>query len=331
MPAKRASKLSNRPSLERYQLIFNRIKNGQRATVRQLAADLGVSTKTIYRDLDYMRDRMQLPIAYNADNHAYEFTEDVQSLPAIEVTESELVALLVARRTLEHYRGTAYHAQLESAFAKLLVPLTDFTRFSPGALEISLPLGPGTRHEPLVHQKLAEALVGQFEVTFSYRKAHAQPTEKRRVRPYHLTCRQGSWYLVAFDVQRAGMRTFALSRISQVHQLAASFERPADFSIDDYYRHSFGVAHGEARYTIVLHADSFAAEYLRDRHLHDSQEITDLPDGGGVQIKLHLHDLVEVERLVLHWGGHVQALEPTELRDRVAAAARQLALKHPCD
>ena len=67
---------------------------------------LEVSRKTVVRDIAFMRDRLDLPIEFDAQIQAYRYTQPVNAFPTVHMTEGELLALLVAQRALEQYRGT---------------------------------------------------------------------------------------------------------------------------------------------------------------------------------------------------------------------------------
>jgi predicted DNA-binding transcriptional regulator YafY len=86
---------------------------------------LEVCRKTVVRDIAFMRDRLDLPIEYDPGIQAYRYTQPVNAFPTVQVTEGELLAMLVARRALEQYRGTPFHRQLEIAFDKLAAGLRD--------------------------------------------------------------------------------------------------------------------------------------------------------------------------------------------------------------
>ena len=316
-----------RPPQERFQYIFGQLRAGLFPNGKTLARDLSVSAKTIHRDLDFMRDRLGLPIEYNALNYGYELTREVEALPGVVVSEDEMLALLVAQNTLAIYRDTPIYPRLESALRKLIVPLKDYVRMTPGAMEVSLTGSGSARHDPSLFQALFTALTDQRVLRFTYCKPHGAGPETRTVRPYHITLREAVWYLIAHDIDRVGIRTFALSRMSDPVVTRTVFDRPPDFSVSDYFRNSIGVSHGETVHRILLRFDAFAAVYVRERPLHAAQIVRELPD-GGLEVTLELHDLIEAERLVLKWGGHVEALEPEVLRRRVAEAGRLLCAKH---
>ena len=115
----------SRPPLERMLRIHDELRRGSLVNCTKLVKDLEVCRKTIVRDITFMRDRLSLPIAYDAGIQAYRYTHPVSAFPTVQVTEGELLALLVARRALEQYRGTPFHRQLEIAFEKLAGGLRD--------------------------------------------------------------------------------------------------------------------------------------------------------------------------------------------------------------
>src|SRR4051794_2430355 len=100
------AKLQSRAPIERITQIHAAIQRGKFPNATELAAELEVSTKSIARDLGFMRERMKLPLAYDNQEFGYYYTEEVRNLPNIHVTEGELFALLVAEKALQQYRGT---------------------------------------------------------------------------------------------------------------------------------------------------------------------------------------------------------------------------------
>src|SRR6266850_6348339 len=88
----------SRPPLERMMRIHQEIQSGSYPNASTLATELEVSTKSIGRDIEFMRDRLQLPIAYDGARFGYHYTEEVSSFPTLQITEGELFALLVAEK-----------------------------------------------------------------------------------------------------------------------------------------------------------------------------------------------------------------------------------------
>jgi predicted DNA-binding transcriptional regulator YafY len=105
--------------MARMEIIFKAIKSQRRPNCSSLAEKLEVSAKTVQRDIDYMRYQLKLPIEYDKEQHGFYFTEHVTHFPSVHITESELVALLVARKAVEQYANTPFQKPLTEAFQKL--------------------------------------------------------------------------------------------------------------------------------------------------------------------------------------------------------------------
>ena len=115
----------SRPPLERMLRLHERLKAGVFPNCRKLADELEVSPKTIQRDIDFMRDRLGLPIEYDPLQFGFYYTEPVANFPSIEVSQGEIIALFVARKALEQYRGTSFERSLRTAFHKISEGLHD--------------------------------------------------------------------------------------------------------------------------------------------------------------------------------------------------------------
>lgn len=98
----------SRPPLERMMRIHTAIASGKHPNASFLSREFEVSTKTIQRDIDFMRDRMGLPIDYSPQRYGFYYTEPVDAFPTLQITEGELFALVVAEKALQQYRGTPF-------------------------------------------------------------------------------------------------------------------------------------------------------------------------------------------------------------------------------
>ena len=323
-----APKLS-RPPLERMLRIHEELRRGALINCTRLVRDLEVSRKTIVRDIAFMRDRLDLPIEYDARINAYRYTHPVNSFPAVQVTEGELMALLVARRAVEQYKGTPFHRQLEIAFDKLTGGLKDRISFSPADELNSVSfknMGLG-KANLTVFNALSAAVLKQQEVSFDYRKPGDSRRTRRRVQPYHLSHRQNLWYLVGHDMERKALRTFAVPRIAEVRVLAASFVRPSDFSPEKFFANALGVLGGSGDYRVRLHFVAAAADRVRERVWHETQALRDLPD-GSIELTMQLGALPEVESWILSWGDQAEVLAPTELRQSIQATVARMSVQY---
>lgn len=324
--AKRRITLHSRPPLERMMRLHEKLKAGKFPNCRKLADELEVSSKTIQRDIDFMRDRLNLPIEYDQLHFGFAYTEPVTSFPSIEVSEGELVALFVAQKALGQYTGTPFEKPLKTAFGKITRGLTDSVNFHWGDVDSSISFrGLGRSIADLeLFEAVSRAVLASQELLIDYKKLSGAEYESRQVQPYHLGCVENQWYLFAFDLAREQLRTFALPRMRKVRNTKTRFTRPSDFSIGKHLGDSFGVFTGKPRYRVHIRFDAFAARLVAERHWHPSQKIKQLKN-QEIDLTLDLGGLEEIERWVLSWGAHARVLEPPALIAQLRSAARQIA------
>ena len=105
--------------------IHQALQAGRYPNATALAGELEVSTKSIHRDLEFMRDRLELPLEFDPRRNGYHYTQEVSGFPTLQITEGELFALLVAEKALQQYRGTSFEKPLLSAFKKMAASLPD--------------------------------------------------------------------------------------------------------------------------------------------------------------------------------------------------------------
>ena len=128
----------SRPPLARMMQLHAQLQARKFPNCRKLAHELEVSAKTIQRDIDFMRDRLGLPIEYDQLHFGFVYTEPVANFPNIQVTEGEIVALFVAQKALQQYRGTPFEAPLRAAFHKIGDGLKDRITFSCSDLDSAI-------------------------------------------------------------------------------------------------------------------------------------------------------------------------------------------------
>src|SRR5689334_23123325 len=139
---------ASRPPLERMLRIHQIVQAGRFPNATVLAAELEVSTKSIHRDLEFMRDRLQLPLEFDRRRFGYHYTEEVSSFPTVQITEGELFALVVAEKALQQYRGTSFEKPLLSAIRKMQQSLP--TTISLDLADVERTISFRTRAEPVV-------------------------------------------------------------------------------------------------------------------------------------------------------------------------------------
>jgi proteasome accessory factor B len=309
--------------------IHDLIQRGEHPNCFSIAREFEVSPKTIQRDVDFMRDQMLLPIDYSALHRGFFYTKPVSSFPRFALSEGEIVALLVAQKSLQQYQGTAFEKPLKAAFKKMTSNLGEEGLFSFEELSEAISFRPVgyAMQEMKVFDTLSKAVVNHHTVEFDYHKLLGKKAERRRVEPYHLGCIDNQWYLIGHDLVRGQKRTFALTRLSRPKILKQKFTRPADFSVQEMMEGSFSAFETPKPSRIVIRLDPFAARLAAERVWHKSQKIKPLP-GGAAELTLEVGLAPDLENWILGWGNHAKVIEPHALCERIASIARSMALQY---
>src|ERR1035437_9456417 len=162
----------SRPPIERMLRIHQALNSGGYPNAKTLAGQLEVSTKSIHRDLEFMRDRLELPIAYDSSRFGFYYSQPVRAFPTLQITEGEILALVVAEKALQQYRGTSFERPLLSALKKMQEAL-------PEAISLR------TSSEPIldleIFDTLAKATTERRQVELAYRKPGQRRIEQRLV------------------------------------------------------------------------------------------------------------------------------------------------------
>jgi predicted DNA-binding transcriptional regulator YafY len=324
-----AKELHSRPPFARMMHIHEKVKGKRYPNCSKLAREIEVSTRTIKRDIDFMKYRLNLPIEYDQRRYGYYYTKTVDQFPSVPVTEAELFALLVAHKAVSQYRGTPFEQPLHTAFAKLTGQLDGNRSFSMENLQQALSFRPFAPEEVNLEnfQLLTRGINEFYRVKFSYKNLGAARAQSRRVNPYHLACADNRWYIIGYDVARKGMRTFALTRMKKVELLPDKFVAPQDFQIDEYLKGSFGIFKAADDFEVVLEFDKWASDLVSERKWHSSQEMVSLKSGRA-RMTLRLNNIEEIERWVMSWGTHVTVVRPIRLANRVLKAASEMVKRY---
>ena len=309
-----------RPPFERIKIIHDLLSADRYPNCTNIAAKLEVSSKSIQRDIEFMRDRLNLPIDFSRTHNGYYYSSPVSALPTVTMSDAEWQVLLIARKALAQYQGCPWSPQMGAALAKISSGFDDLLGSSSYESLLSFRnIGLASVNES-VFTEVCQALFGSRELEFRFEKFSSARPDRRRVQPYHLSCTNGDWYLIGLNVDRGEVRVYALNRMRAVQTSKTKFTRPEKFSVNEFLGTTFGIRYGDSTIPMVLEFKPEAAWKVRQCYWHESQRIMDLPDGS-----LHLSLLVQPSRdlkaWILSWGHMVKVLRPSSLAEEVTKMA----------
>jgi proteasome accessory factor B len=295
--------------------------------VAEIARLTGMTTRTVYRDINALDEELGVPV-FQAGRGRYGIDRKF-FLPPLRLSVPEAIVLFLASRLIARW-SDQYDAAVVSAFTKLAdavpQPIARHVAATMLAIGEHDPNEPFSRSFSAVARGWAEGRV----VEIDYEPGSA-PRKTARVQPYFLEpdAALRSVYLIGFDEAAKAMRTYKVERIRTATLTQDRYEIPDDFDPDAWLANSWGIwsSDGTPTVRIRLRFDASVAHRVREAVWHRSQELNELPD-GGVELSVTVAGIVEIQPWILSWGGAVEVLEPTELREAVAAAVRTAAARY---
>jgi len=110
MPRRRSLRLpATRPPLRRLFWTLGQLRAGRNLKATDVATQFEVGVRTAYRDLDFLRDQLRTPIEYDRSRGSFVLTDPTAPLPAVMLSQGEVIALFFAERVLAQYRGRYRH------------------------------------------------------------------------------------------------------------------------------------------------------------------------------------------------------------------------------
>ena len=114
-------------------------------------------------------------------------------------------------------------------------------------------------------------------------------------------CRERG-YLAGRDHRNGYVPLFSLSRIAQVRLTEQAFDYGGSgFDPKAYFARTFGIYHSTECHHVVIEFSGFAARLVRERRSHNSQKLTDLPN-GRLRLEMDISHLYNVCPWVLSSG-----------------------------
>jgi predicted DNA-binding transcriptional regulator YafY len=309
--------MPQRQQLERIWCIDGHIRANNFPTAERIAEEMQVSKRVIYQDKAFMKLRLGAPIEFDWQKGGWFYTNPTWAMPAMFVTEGELLAFFLSLDVAQRYLGTDFEAPLQSAVNRLAANLGQQVQINLEKLRDNYTfVAPATPHvDAHLLAEMTRAIRDRFQVRMRYYTASRDEWTERVVNPHHLYNIQGDWYLFAYDHNRQEMRSFHLGRLEWWKILEAHFERVENFSAREWMKTAFQVIRGGEPQQVAIRLDAFQARWIRERRWHESQSPLEETPDGGVILRFQTGSLSEVQRWVMQFGSHAEVLEPAQLRD----------------
>lgn len=288
--------------------------NPEGLRIDDLAKRLGMSRRTVYRDLKAIEGELQIGVW--SDNGVWGVLDE-SFMPTLRLTRQEAMAIVLAARLMVRY-ADKYDPALASTFEKLegvLPPaLAEHVEQTLAILARAPRDEAFSEHVETITRAWAERRV----VTIDYEPARYGPHSTRRtatVRPYLIepSLQTHALYLIGYDEERAGLRTFKIERIRQIALTPRTFEPPDPGATQVALRAAWDIIADQPPIDVVLRFVPDVAARVRETTWHPSQRV-ELEEDGSLTWRATIAGPVEIRLWILSWGDEVEVLEPAELR-----------------
>lgn len=306
--------------------INREVARGGYPSAKQLAERFEVSVRTVKRDIEGLRDTLRAPIEYDHARRGYYYSKKYK-MPPLELTEGEVIALVLGAGLLSRYRGTPFKDAVDGALNKVAYLFPDHISADLGTIDRILTFdedeirGRGTKLEE--HLSVIEKAIRDHEtLEVLYYTPTRDSHTVREIAPHHVHVMGGAVYVIAYCHLRKEMRTFAVDRMEHVLPTGRKFQRRADFSIENYLAGSWGIERGE-KTRITVRFDPETARFIRERRWHQNQVFEEQSD-GSLLAQFEVAGTGEVTRWIRQYGSHAEVLGPEWLREEMRREAERM-------
>jgi predicted DNA-binding transcriptional regulator YafY len=292
-------------------------------TIHELSALVGVSTRTVRRDLQALQEAGFAIYDEGEANETKRWRLDGSPFRAVQegLTVADVAALYLSRAVVEGVSGWPLANELTAAFGKLERALNPRMREFLSTLPEVITAKPGPRaHQPSrqmvdVTRRLFDAVRDRRVIVMAYFSAASNKSKSYTVHPYQLALAHGGVYLVAWVLEYDAFRTFAAERIEKLSVQDETFTRSRTLP-PNLFGSSLGVFSGEPE-RVEVEFEARAALFVRGRMWHESQRMEDLP-GGRLRIVLHVTHDSALRSWLLGFGSAARVTAPASLARAIA-------------
>ncbi len=289
---------------------------------------LEVSRATVKRDLEYLRNRMNAPIAWDPEARGYRFAAPEQGsaqyeLPGLWFNASEIHALLTMRHLLAHLEPGIIAPHLAPIGERLALLLGSADHSAEEVQKRVRILGMAARR--FAHESFAvagSALLRRKRLHLRYYVRARDEVTEREVSPQRLVYYRDNWYLDAWCHRRDDLRSFAIDAIRDAEILDKKAREIPESTLNRVLGAGYGIFSGQRVRWGRLRFTPERARWVAAEEWHPRQRGRFEADGSYV-LEIPYSDDRELVMDILRHGPEVEVLGPAPLRgvvrERLAA------------
>lgn len=288
-----------------------------------------VSLRTVQRDIELMRsDKLGYfaPIVVR-DRKYYEYEDPDFSITQLPLTQRDLEELSSAMDIIKNYGGFQGMTGQEDVLARM----QDNLQYQSSHHQIVY-IETNTKLKGLHFlSALYDHITKKEPIVVDYQSFKSARQSKFHLSPYLLKEFNNRWFLISYSKKMHDVQTIALDRIVKIkpdekgEYIENTFFDPATY-LDDMVGVSRDM--GSKKEMVTLRIDADQAPYVLTKPMHSSQCLINKEADGSITITLNVIINLELERLILGFGCHIEVIAPRQLRHRIAQSILVTATKY---
>lgn len=310
---------------ERFYRIQRMLRTRRFVPIADFLKDLEISRATFKRDIEYMRDRLHVPIEWDRDSGGYRYTDGApeRELPGLWLSPKEIHALLATEQLLDSLEPDILGAYLAPLRERLAAVLGDNSH-SVEEIRRRIRLLPIARRraDPRFMEEAATGVLTRRRLRITHFNRLTGERSAREVSPQRLVHYRNNWYLDTWCHLRNDVRSFSVDAIEAVEVLDAAAQEVDDATLDAILASGYGIFSGRQTQWASLRFTPLQSRWAAAEEWHPAQRGRLEADGSFV-LEVPYSDPRELLMDILRYGPDVEVLSPPALREQVALRAAE--------
>jgi predicted DNA-binding transcriptional regulator YafY len=292
----------------------------------ELQDALEVSTATLKRDIQYLRDRLNCPLIWDREARGYRYETGTShpgsqfELPGLWFNASEIHALLTMQHLMANLdKGGLLSPHIQPLMARLNGLLGTADNTAEEVRKRVRIIGAAARRMHLSNfETVGSALLRRKRLLITYHARGSDEVTEREVSPQRLVFYRENWYLDAWCHLRRALRNFSVDAIQKAEILEKPARDVSEKTTDEVLGAGYGIFGGSKVQLAKLHFTPERARWVAHEQWHPRQKGT-LKADGSYLLEIPYSDDRELMMDILKYGPDVEVAGPASLRKRVQA------------
>ena len=325
----------NTDQLIRFFKIDDKIKNGKKATIKQLATAWNnscteekdkVTERTIATDIKAIQKVFEgAEIDEQIDGKYYSYSDHKFSIRQLNLNENDEVFFSFLRMTLQNFENTDIYNKFNKLRNKVLQEDKSKQTTTNSFKSFILPeISFGKSGYEWI-ETLFEAINKKESIEILYIK-NPNEISNKTLSPYLLKEFRKRWYLIAYDhaEDRKCTKVYALDKIKEIIESEKKFYIDPFFNPNDYFKYTFGIHHELFNKPIDVVLDFYGnnIDQLMNHPLMATQKSTLMQGGKALRVELEVYNSYEIKREILGYGKGVKVVSPESLVNDIKEMAQ---------